>query len=161
MVPDDDHTSLVLECFCSRGDDIWSMDDDDIAKRCVTDLVEKLKFVEHSEVVGWNVVRTIQAYPVYDLEYQAKIQKVMDFLQTMKGVFVVGRGGSFRYNNADHSIEMGLMLGRRLLGDNIDHMEVNTEQEYHEIKESESISRDHYTFSDKPKRKSRSRVIVD
>lgn len=27
MAPDDDHTSLVLECFCSFGDHIWSMTD--------------------------------------------------------------------------------------------------------------------------------------
>ena len=159
MVPDDEHTSLVLECFCTRGDEIWSMDDTAIAERCVDDLVERLKFIDRSEVVGWQVVRTVQAYPVYDLEYQNKIQKVMDYLQTMKGVFVVGRGGSFRYNNADHSVEMGLMLGRRLLGDDVDHMEVNTEQEYHEIKQSDQIKRDHYTFDDSKKK--RKPLIVD
>ncbi len=163
MVPDDEHTSLVLECFCTRGDHIWSMDDDAVAERCVDDLVEKLKFIDRSEVVGWQIVRTVQAYPVYDLDYQNKIKKVMEFLETMKGVFVVGRGGSFRYNNADHSIEMGLMLGRRLLGDDLDHMEVNTEQEYHEIKEGDEIKRTHYTFDEKAEKKRRKRLesIVD
>ncbi len=74
MVPDDDHTSLVLECFCSMGDSIWSLTDDQVAERCVSDLVEKLKFVQKQEVVGWNVVRTRFAYPIYDLHYAGKVK---------------------------------------------------------------------------------------
>ena len=146
MVPDDEHTSLVLECFCTRGDGIWSMSDQAIAQRCVSDLVSKLRFIDASEVVGFHAVRTMQAYPVYDLNYKDNIATVMEFLNTMPGVHVVGRGGSFRYNNADHSIEMGLLLGRRLLGHAVDHMGVNIEQEYHEIRSSSSIARDHYTL---------------
>ena len=37
--------------------------------------------------------------------------------EDMSGFTLVGRGGTFRYNNADHSIEMGLRLARKLLGD--------------------------------------------
>ncbi len=58
---------------------------------------------------------------------------------------MVGRGGAFRYNNADHSIEMGLLLGRRLLGHDMDHMAVNTEMEYHEEVRSATPQRDHYS----------------
>jgi hypothetical protein len=32
--------SLVLECFCTGGDAIWSLSDDDVARRCVRDLTE-------------------------------------------------------------------------------------------------------------------------
>jgi protoporphyrinogen oxidase len=144
MVPDDEHTSLVLECFCSAGDAVWSMSDDEIANRCIKDLAEKLHFLEQCEVEGWNLVRTRHAYPVYDLEYADKLGVIRSFLADCPGVHIVGRGGTFRYNNADHSIEMGLLLGRRLLGYTVDHMEVNTEQEYHEEKGSEPIARDHY-----------------
>ncbi len=147
MVPDDEHTSLVLECFCTKGDEIWSLSDEEIARRCVADLTTKLKFVDPSEVVGFQAVRTVQAYPVYDLDYQRNINTVMDFLKTMPGVHVVGRGGSFRYNNADHSIEMGLLLGRRLLGHQVDHMAVNTETEYHEEIRGD-MKRDQYKLAD-------------
>ena len=138
MVPDADHTSLVLECFCTRGDHIWQMEDDAIAKRCVRDLVDKLGFIAEDEVVGAQVVRTLQAYPVYDLQYQGNIDIVRGFLDTHQGLHMVGRGGTFRYNNADHSIEMGLLTGRKLLGEDIDPMLVNTEAAYHEeIREGE------------------------
>jgi hypothetical protein len=66
MVPDDAHTSLVLECFCSRGDAIWRLDDAEVAARCIDDSVDKLKFFHRDEVKGRTAFRTIQAYPVYD-----------------------------------------------------------------------------------------------
>jgi protoporphyrinogen oxidase len=144
MVPDDEHTSLVLECFCSVGDAIWSRSDDEVAEQCVKDLVEKLKFIEPSEVEGWTVIRTRYAYPVYDLDYVEKIGIIKSFLAGFEGLHIVGRGGAFRYNNADHSIEMGLLLGRRILGYDVDPLEVNTEAEYQEEIRSDRIARDHY-----------------
>lgn len=50
MVPDNDHTSLVLEVFCTAGDEI--------AQRCIDDLVDKLNFVKREEVENWTVIRT-------------------------------------------------------------------------------------------------------
>ncbi|MEZ5499966.1 MAG: FAD-dependent oxidoreductase [Steroidobacteraceae bacterium] len=149
MVPDDDHTSLVLECFCTVGDHIWSMDDEAIVNQCVTDLADKLQFIARKEVVGWNVIRTRFAYPVYDLLYAGRIELIKNYLAGLEGIHIVGRGGTFRYNNADHSIEMGLLLGRRILGYDIDHMAVNTELEYQEEIRSPGIGRDHYK-SDRP-----------
>ena len=144
MVPDDDHTSLVLEVFCTAGDELWSLSDDEVAKRCVDDLVDKLNFVERDEVDGWAVIRTRQAYPVYDLQYGEKTKIVNDFVEQFEGLHIAGRGGSFRYNNSDHSIEMGLMLGRKILGYPVDHMAVNTESTYHEEKNLSGPQRDHY-----------------
>ena len=144
MVPDDDHTSLVLECFCTAGDSIWALTDDQVAQRCIDDLADKLKFVHRSEVEGCNVIRTYHAYPVYDLQYAGKLEAIHACLARYEGVHIVGRGGTFRYNNADHSIEMGLLLARRLLGHKVDHMQVNTELEYQEEVHSERIVRSHY-----------------
>lgn len=145
MVPDPEHTSLVLECFCTKGDAVWQMGDDDIVKRCVRDLVDKLKFVRDEDFLDAAVVRTTHAYPVYDLEYARKIDTIKAFLANFEGLNIVGRGGTFRYNNADHSVEMGLLLGRKLLGYDIDHLAVNTEPEYQEIKRGDDLQRDRFT----------------
>jgi protoporphyrinogen oxidase len=146
MVPDDEHTSLVLECFCSLGDEIWSLSDEEIAERCVRDLVDKLKFIEQQEYEGATVVRTRFAYPVYDLDYAGKLEVINGYLDQFEGLNISGRGGIFRYNNADHSIEMGLMLGQKLLGYNIDHMAVNTEDDYQEIVNANEAKREKYIF---------------
>jgi protoporphyrinogen oxidase len=147
MVPDEEHTSLVLECFCTLNDEIWKMSDDDIAKRCVDDLVDKLHFIERDEYEGHTVVRTRYAYPVYDLGYSEKVARINDYLAGFEGLHICGRGGIFRYNNADHSIEMGLMLGQKLLGHDIDHMAVNTEDNYQEIIGDNEAVRDKYVFT--------------
>ena len=147
MVPDGNHTSLVLECFCSYGDELSSLSDAEIVERCVRDLVDKLGFISDAEVEGSVVIRTRNAYPVYDLTYDSKISAIKAWLATREGVHIVGRGGTFRYNNADHSIEMGLMLGRRLLGEQIDPMAVNTEQEYHEERSGRTPERSRYIFN--------------
>lgn len=158
MVPDDAHTSLVLECFCTVGDAIWSRSDDEVAERCVSDLADKLRFIERGEVEGWNVVRTRYAYPVYDLDYLQKIALIKSHLAGFEGLHIVGRGGAFRYNNADHSIEMGLLLGRRILGYDVDPLEVNTEAEYQEVVRSERIARDHYEIEERERPAAQSEV---
>lgn len=152
MVPDDDHTSLVLECFCTHGDAIWNLSDNEIRERCVRDLVDKLKFIDAADVEGATIVRTRETYPVYDMEYAGKIGVIQEFLRPLQGIHIVGRGGTFRYNNSDHSIEMGLLLGQRLLGYDIDHLAVNTESSYQEIKSSQEPVRDSYAAI-KPVRK--------
>ena len=152
MVPDDEHTSLVLECFCTLNDDIWNMSDEAIAERCVDDLVNKLKFIEREDYEGSTVVRTRYAYPVYDLDYSRKTGLINDYLAGFEGLHISGRGGIFRYNNADHSVEMGLMLGQKLLGHDIDHMAVNTEDDYQEIIDGHEKKRDKYVFTPPPVR---------
>jgi len=147
MVPDNEHTSLVLECFCSEGDSIWNMSDEEITERCVRDLVDKLNFIDQQDFEGATVVRTRYAYPVYDLDYSRKTALINDYLAGFEGLYISGRGGIFRYNNADHSIEMGLMLGQKLLGHDIDHMAVNTEEDYHEIIGRNEKRRDKYVFT--------------
>lgn len=144
MVPDQSTTSLVLECFCTQGDHIWQMTDEEVGARCVKDLEEKLKFIKASEVIDFQIVRSLQAYPVYDLDYGDNIKVIHDYLADFEGLHIVGRGGTHRYNNADHSIEMGLLLGRKILGYDVDYMDVNTEPEYHEIKTSKDPKRDYY-----------------
>ncbi|MDP6385145.1 MAG: hypothetical protein QGI93_03020, partial [Planctomycetota bacterium] len=91
-----------------------------------------LEFIDRSEVLDVCIIRTLYAYPVYDLDYHAKVTEIYGFVNQHEGLHLVGRGGTFRYNNADHSVEMGQLLAKRLLGEDIDHMSVNTAQEYHE-----------------------------
>ena len=150
MVPDDEHTSVVLECFCTRGDAVWQMTDEQIVQRCLKDLVHKLGFVREQDFEDAAVVRTTHAYPVYDLGYAPKLNVINAFLGGFEGLHIIGRGGTFRYNNADHSIEMGLLLGRKMLGYNVDHLAVNTDPEYQEIKRGDSLQRDHFSDSAPP-----------
>ena len=135
MVPDAGKTSVVTEWFCSEGDEGWQLSDEEIVERTVGHLADDLGFVDRSEVLGGLILRARHAYPVYSLDYGERVGLLKGHLENHADVLsIAGRGGTFRYNNADHSIETGILVGKNLLGGSYDVEAVNTEQEYHEEK---------------------------
>ena len=110
-------TSLVLEVFCEAGDPIWQTSDDGLCELVTRDLVEHLHFIESNEVLGGFAVRSRDAYPRYGLEYRAAVDCIKGHLKSYSNLQIVGRGGTFRYNNADHAIETGLLAAGNLLGE--------------------------------------------
>jgi protoporphyrinogen oxidase len=134
MVPGDDYTSIVAEYFCSFGDPIWQMTDEALIDRTVTHLVEDLRFISRDEVIGGFAVRAPRAYPAYVLGYEAPLQITKRFIAAFENLQIIGRYGTFRYNNTDHSIETGLLAAKNILGERHDLDLVNAEQDYHEIK---------------------------
>jgi protoporphyrinogen oxidase len=134
MVPSDDYTSLVVEYFCSFGDHIWNMTEEQLVEQTVKHLVDDLHFVDRSEVIGGFIVRAPRAYPVYTVGYEEPLNKIKAFINSFENLQFIGRGGSFRYNNTDHSIETGMLAAKNILGERHDLDQVNADQEYHEIK---------------------------
>jgi protoporphyrinogen oxidase len=128
-------TSVCAEWFCSVGDATWQMSDEEVVDRTVGHLADDLGFIDRSEVIDGFALRARQAYPVYTLDYGRRVDTLKRHLrQHEERVSICGRGGTFRYNNADHSVEMGLLVGMNLLGASYDVDSVNTEAEYHEEK---------------------------
>lgn len=123
-------TSLVLEVFCDAGDTTWRRSDADLCDLAVQDLVEKLHFAENSEVTAAFAIRSRDAYPRYGLSYRHAVDTVKQYLRGFQNLAIAGRGGTFRYFNADHAIETGLLAARQVLGDAVDVDSVNSEPEY-------------------------------
>ena len=54
-------------------------------------------------------------------------------MNAMRGLTVIGRYGSFKYNNQDHSILMGILAADNIInGANNDLWAINTDYEYQE-----------------------------
>ena len=134
MVPSDDLTSLVVEYFCSFGDHIWSMSEQELVAQTVRHLVDDLNFITPDEVIGGFIVRAPRAYPAYVIGYEKPLAKIRAFIGEMDNLQIIGRYGTFRYNNTDHSIETGLLAAKNILGESHDLDQVNADDEYHEIK---------------------------
>jgi protoporphyrinogen oxidase len=134
MVPDQSKTSIVAEYFCSFGDNIWNMSDDALVEQTAKHLVEDLGFVARNEVLGGFAVRCPRAYPSYTLGYEEPLNRLKAFVDSFDNLQIIGRYGTFRYNNADHSVETGLLAAKNILGEQHDLDRVNADQEYHEIK---------------------------
>ena len=72
------------------------------------------------------------AYPLYDIEYRPHAERVLEYVDSFDNMLSTGRQGRFKYNNMDHSMEMGLAAGAELLDGaaGADHREVATESGY-------------------------------
>jgi len=123
-------TSLVLGLFCDAGDGLWQRSDEEVCELAVRDLAEHLHFVEPGEVSEAFAIRSHDAYPRYGLDYRAAVDTIKGCLRSFGNLSIVGRGGTFRYNNADHAIETGLLAARNILGEAVDVDSVNSEPEY-------------------------------
>jgi protoporphyrinogen oxidase len=126
-------TTLGMEYFCSRGDDLWNMADADLAALARRELAS-LGLVSEADLgIDAHVIRELNAYPVYDAEYRRHVDGLRAYLQGFSNLQTVGRNGMHRYNNQDHSMLAGHHAALRLLGrPELDPWEVNTERSYYE-----------------------------
>lgn len=127
-------TSLVFEVACQEGDAIWTMEDQKLVDMVAENYINEFHYFEKSDILDSYVHRVPKEYPVYDLGYKEKIAKIKDYLKEFSNLQCIGRNGTFKYNNSDHSIQMGLYAARNILGDNYDLENVNTDRAYQEIK---------------------------
>ena len=135
MVPDVSKTSLGLEYFCNRGDDIWAMADADLVKLAAKELVAIGLVCDATSVVDGCVIRVANAYPIYDEKYSEGVDIIREYLDGFANLRTAGRNGLHRYNNQDHSMLAGRFAARELLlSEQTDLWNLNTEEEYLERK---------------------------
>ncbi|MEJ7784124.1 MAG: NAD(P)/FAD-dependent oxidoreductase [Solirubrobacteraceae bacterium] len=132
MVPDPDTACVGMEYFCFKGDDLWSMADDDLVALASREL-EALGLCPASKVRRGYVVRVPKAYPMYDAEYAERVATIRTWLDPLEGFIQVGRNGLHRYNNSDHSMLSAMRAVDNLIkGTDHDIWAVNVESAYHE-----------------------------
>jgi len=131
MLPDPTKTSIGMEYFCSKGDDLWSMTDADLLALAATEM-QQLGLASASMVEDGTVVRQLRAYPTYDEHYMQNVGVIRHYLDGITNLQTIGRNGLHRYNNQDHSMLTGLLAARNLMGESHDLWSVNTERSYYE-----------------------------
>ena len=127
-------SSIVAEYFCFKGDRIWEMDDQELIDLTIRDMDTRLGFLKKEDVIGAFVVRVPKAYPMYELGYEEPLEKIREYIGGFSNLQIVGRYGTYKYNNMDHSMKTGILAARNVLGGSHDIAQVNVEKEYHEEK---------------------------
>ena len=82
--------------------------------------------------------RVRKAYPAYFGTYD-QFERIRQYTDTFPNLYLLGRNGMHRYNNADHSMLTAMTAVDGLVAGRIDKAAlwaVNTEQEYHEERSS-------------------------
>jgi protoporphyrinogen oxidase len=123
---------LAIEYWCFDEDDFWHWDDKQYIELAKKELVQT-GLVTEKQILDGSVMRVPKCYPVYSHGYRKPLKVIEKFLREYKHIQVIGRYGSFKYNNQDHSILMGIMAVENIL-DNAKHdlWEVNSDDEYQE-----------------------------
>jgi len=124
-------TVLCCEITCFKDDEIWSMGREEATEVVIGDL-ERLGVARPEEVLDSHVYNLEHAYPLYGIEYRPHVDKVLGFVDSFENLTSTGRQGRFKYNNMDHSMEMGLAAAKKLLAeeDASDHTKVATGSGY-------------------------------
>ena len=135
MVKDADTVWIGLEYFCNEGDALWTKPDGELTAFAVDELA-KIDMIEKDAVLDSVVLRVEKAYPAYFGSY-GDFPAIRNFIDRFANLFLIGRNGMHRYNNADHSMLTAMAAVENIMNnittkDNI--WSVNTEEEYHEKK---------------------------
>ncbi|GLI34557.1 FAD-dependent oxidoreductase [Desulforhabdus amnigena] len=125
-------TIVVLEYWCYDNDSLWKSSDAELVELGNNEL-KKTGLIGEAPISAGFVKRIHNSYPVYRRGYKDVLVPVVEYLKTIKRLTLIGRSGSFKYNNQDHSILMGVLAAENLLEDaNHDLWLVNTDDEYQE-----------------------------
>ena len=138
MVHDYKNTVFVgLEYFCNEGDEFWTMDDEKFIQVAIDEVV-KIGIIQKQSVIKSTLVKQKKAYPAYFGVYK-DFDIVKDYLDKFENLYCIGRNGQHRYNNMDHSILTGIRAAEAFMEGSKDKekiWQVNTEETYHEKKDS-------------------------
>ncbi len=138
MVADPSTIWLGLEYFCSKDDELWSMNDGRFIDFAVAEL-EKIGLVDREDVIDANLVRVSKAYPAYFGAY-AEFDRVKAYLDQIGNLYPIGRNGMHRYNNQDHS----MLTAKSAVNSIVNHggkeeiWQINADDEYHEQLDTKS-----------------------
>mgnify|MGYP001157898111 FL=1 len=123
---------LALEYWCNQGDEIWGWEDERLIE-LAKDEASRAGLVKADIASEGYVYRINKCYPVYSAGYKRLLKPVEDYLRKIEGLTVIGRYGSFKYNNQDHSILMGILAADNIaLGAENNLWAINTDYEYQE-----------------------------
>jgi len=132
MVGTHEEAILCLEYWSYDTDMLWTMSDAELIAIAKREIAETT-LVATSAILDGHVVRLHRSYPVYSCGYREKLEKLQHAAETISGIHFIGRNGSFKYNNQDHSILMGLLVAENIVhGTHHDLWSINTDYDYQE-----------------------------
>jgi protoporphyrinogen oxidase len=132
IVGDSKTSILALEYWCYDEDPIWRENEEKLIELASQE-IRTTGLIGSANILAGHVHRIRRCYPVYSQGYKKHLQPVIEHLRQYENFQAIGRYGSFKYNNQDHSILMGVLAAENILeGRNHDLWAVNTDSEYQE-----------------------------
>jgi protoporphyrinogen oxidase len=96
---------LCGEYPCQVGDDLWSMNDQELAAVVAKDTATA-GIPLPAAPIAVHVRRLAQAYPVYLMGYERPLGVLDDWAASQPNMLVYGRQGLFAHDNTHHALFM-------------------------------------------------------
>ena len=97
----------------------------------------KLKLTKSDAFIDSTILREPKTYPAYFDSYE-KIDTLINYVNKINNLFLIGRNGMHKYNNQDHSMLSGFRAAELIANNRVNAKskeelwKINVEQEYHE-----------------------------
>ncbi|MBL4704220.1 MAG: FAD-dependent oxidoreductase [Flavobacteriales bacterium] len=128
---DHETTIVCMEYWCFEEDEIWTEDESKTIALAKEEILKINLLPENVNIINAKVVKVPKCYPVYEIGCDIKLEQIKNYLNTIENLFAIGRYGSFKYNNQDHSILMGFLAANSIKENKpIDLWKVNSDSEY-------------------------------
>jgi len=128
-----DETIICLEYWSFDNDKIWNESSENLIELAKSE-IKKIKLLPAgSNILNGYVHKIPRCYPVYEIGYAEHLDKVVEHLKHYNNLIPIGRYGSFKYNNQDHSILMGILAAKQIhTGRDQQLWDINADSEYQE-----------------------------
>lgn len=109
LIPSSDWTGLCAEITNQQ-----ELTDPELYEAAVK-AFERYQILTKEDIKRYFVVRLPYAYPLYDVQYKEKLERLNGFLGAFRNLISAGRQGQFRYIDAEHCIKLGACIARHVL----------------------------------------------
>ncbi len=133
MVQDKNNLWIGMEYFCSESDVIWNKSREEMIELALREITV-IGLIQKEALIDATVIKIPKAYPSYIGAYE-EFSVVQEFLDKIENLYLTGRNGMHRYNNADHSMMTAMIAVDNIISQKKDRSNiwaVNMEQDFHE-----------------------------
>ncbi|MCK4920741.1 MAG: FAD-dependent oxidoreductase [Bacteroidales bacterium] len=125
----DEHSIVCMEYWYNFEDKEWEMSDEEQIETAKREF-SNTGLLKDGEIIDGKVIRLPRCYPVYYKNYKKQLKPIETYLNSIENLQAIGRYGSYKYNNQDHSIFMGILAAENILKSEKHNLwEINTDYE--------------------------------
>lgn len=106
---------VAFEYWADEQDDLWQWTNEQLVAQAQAD-ARACGLFNPQAIKDGSVHRIYKSYPMYVGDYAQTLKELSSALDKIEGLYFIGRNGSFKYNNMDHSIQMGLLAANKIAG---------------------------------------------
>lgn len=130
MLANHQQTPLCCEYWADLGDRLWTAPEEELIAMAEQDL-RHIGLLKQEPIASGFVIKLPRTYPIYAGNYQAALSAIQTYTQGIENLQLIGRYGSFKYNNQDHSLLMGILAAENVFTPGRhDLWDVNSDREY-------------------------------